>query len=88
MHALMRPAALLAVGGALALAAAGTAAADTVKTRQTSDISGPTAALLSPASARPDNAQTSHQTTEKTDTTNSSVIDYFGAPNIMPRVGF
>ncbi|GHE69335.1 hypothetical protein GCM10018785_42350 [Streptomyces longispororuber] len=76
MHALLRPTALLAAVGALALATAGSAAADTNKSQQTSSISGPTAALLTPGAARPDNGQASQQTTDKTHTTNWALIDY------------
>ncbi|GGZ29459.1 hypothetical protein [Streptomyces poonensis] len=80
MHARMRTtvSGLLATGIALAVAVGGTAVADTNKSQQTSSISGPTAALLSPAAAHPDSSQANRQTTHKADTTNWAVIDYFG----------
>ncbi|WP_037650442.1 hypothetical protein [Streptomyces flavidovirens] len=78
MYPLTRPTALLATGAFL-LAAAGTAVADTNKSQQTSSVSGPVAAVLSPASARPDNGQASRQLTDKAYTANWSLTDYFGA---------
>ncbi|MEU2563045.1 hypothetical protein ABZ626_27425 [Streptomyces longispororuber] len=74
----LRHPAVPALVGALVLATAGTATADTNRSQQGSDISGPVAAVLSPASAHADNAQTSRQITDKADTTNWSVIDYLG----------
>ncbi|GGM23381.1 hypothetical protein GCM10010129_79730 [Streptomyces fumigatiscleroticus] len=84
MHALTRPAALLVTTVTVALAAAGTAASDTNKSQQTSNISGPTAALLSPAAAHPDNGQTSRQAMDKAHTSNWAVIDYFGIGHVRP----
>ncbi|GGY95805.1 hypothetical protein [Streptomyces poonensis] len=78
MYAFVRPTALLVVVGALAAATAGAAAADTNKSQQTSNISGPIIPLLSPAGARPDNGQTSRQFSDKAYTTNWAVLDYFG----------
>ncbi|GGZ30458.1 hypothetical protein [Streptomyces poonensis] len=57
MHVLLRPTALLAMTGAVALAAA----ADTNKSQQTSNISGPTAAVISPGTGPGDNHQGSEQ---------------------------
>ncbi|WP_282792263.1 hypothetical protein [Streptomyces sp. CC224B] len=74
----LRHPAVPALVGALVLATAGTATADTNRSQQGSDISGPVAAVLSPAPAHPDNAQTSRQITDKANTTNWSVIDYLG----------
>ncbi|GGM23370.1 hypothetical protein GCM10010129_79720 [Streptomyces fumigatiscleroticus] len=68
--------------GALALAAAGTASADTNKSEQTSNISGPTAALLSPNAGPGDNHQSSEQAMIKRHTHNWSVIDYIEAPGL------
>ncbi|GGZ42646.1 hypothetical protein [Streptomyces poonensis] len=82
MHALLRPTALLALVGALAAAAAGTAAADTNKSQQTSNISGPTAPVLSPGTGPGDNHQSSQQAMIKRHTTNWSVIDYIEAPGL------
>ncbi|GHE69329.1 hypothetical protein GCM10018785_42340 [Streptomyces longispororuber] len=68
--------------GALVLTAAGTAAADTNKSQQTSNISGPVAALLSPGAGPGDNHQSSEQNMFKRHTSNWSVIDYIEAPGL------
>ncbi|MEU2565048.1 hypothetical protein ABZ626_37840 [Streptomyces longispororuber] len=62
----------------LALPAAGTAAADTNKSEQKSALSGPTAALLSPATGPSDNRQANGQLMDKAHATNWSLIDYAG----------
>ncbi|GHE43921.1 hypothetical protein GCM10018785_11870 [Streptomyces longispororuber] len=76
---------------ALALAAAGTAAADTNKNQQTSSISGPTLPLLSPNGGHhhghPDNGQNSQQLTDKAHTTNWAVLDYVGAAGSHQEMG-
>ncbi|MEV0623911.1 hypothetical protein AB0I81_62095 [Nonomuraea sp. NPDC050404] len=71
---------LAAAGLALAAltTAAGTAAADTNRSDQTSNVSGPTASLLSPGGHRPGNGQANRQRTDKAHTSNWSIIDYFG----------
>ncbi|GGY95811.1 hypothetical protein [Streptomyces poonensis] len=64
--------------GALGLAATGIASADTNKSQQASNVSGPTAPVLSPAAARPDDGQGSRQTMDKAHSTNWAVLDYLG----------
>ncbi|GHE43909.1 hypothetical protein GCM10018785_11860 [Streptomyces longispororuber] len=76
---------LALVTGALALAAAGTATADTNKNQQTSSISGPTAPILSPGTGPGDNVQNSGQAMIKRHTTNWSVVDYIELPS-LPNV--
>ncbi|WP_028815353.1 hypothetical protein [Streptomyces flavidovirens] len=80
-----RSLALTLVTGALVLAAAGTASADTNKNEQTSNISGPTAPILSPGSGPGNNQQNSQQAMIKHHTTNWSLIDYIEAPG-LPNV--
>ncbi|MFF9896830.1 hypothetical protein [Streptomyces longispororuber] len=63
----------------LALPAVGTAAADTNKSEQTSALSGPTAALLSPATDPSDNTQANRQIMDKAHTTNWTLVDYAGS---------
>jgi hypothetical protein len=67
----------LAAAG-LALAAASTASADTNKSDQKSTISGPIANLMSPNVGPRDSRQANGQTMTKTNTSNFSIIDYFG----------
>ncbi|CAL9304053.1 hypothetical protein [Streptomyces sp. SudanB182_2057] len=68
--------------GALALTAVGTATADTNKNQQTSNISGPTAPVLSPGTGPGNNWQNSQQAMIKRHTTNWSVIDYIELPSL------
>ncbi|MEU2565049.1 hypothetical protein ABZ626_37845 [Streptomyces longispororuber] len=86
MHqALTRSAALTLTAAALMLATAGTAAADTNKSEQTSALSGPTAPVLSPAAGPSDNAQSNRQLMDKANATNWSLIDYAGSGKPKPR---
>ncbi|WP_030573492.1 hypothetical protein [Streptomyces aureocirculatus] len=79
-HTRITAAALLSA--AAALAATGIANADTNKSQQTSNISGPTLPLLSPNGGHrhghPDNGQSSQQVTDKSNTINWAVLDYVG----------
>ncbi|GGZ29444.1 hypothetical protein [Streptomyces poonensis] len=72
---------------ALALATTGTASADTNKNQQTSNIGGPTAALLSPGAGPGDNHQSSDQAMIKRHTHNWAVIDYIETPSPTTIVG-
>ncbi|CAL9304061.1 hypothetical protein [Streptomyces sp. SudanB182_2057] len=82
MRAPTRVTAAALLTAATALAAAGTASADTNKNQQASSISGPTLPLLSPEGGHrhghPDNGQNSQQLTDKAHTTNWAVLDYVG----------
>ncbi|GGZ30442.1 hypothetical protein [Streptomyces poonensis] len=73
---------LALAAAAIALAAVGTASADTNKSQQTSNISGPTAPVLSPGTGPGDNHQSSQQAMIKRHTSNWSVIDYIEAPSL------
>ncbi|WP_157839213.1 hypothetical protein [Streptomyces flavidovirens] len=87
MNARMRATltALLATGIALTVVTELTAVADTNKSQQTSNDSGPTAPLLSPDGARPESGQTNRQTMKKDHSTNWSLIDYFGEEEVCFR---
>ncbi|WP_282793221.1 hypothetical protein [Streptomyces sp. CC224B] len=78
----MRFAVLALAATALMLSAAGTAAADTNKSEQTSAISGPTAPILSPGTGPGDNMQANSQAMIKRNTTNWSLIDYIEIPSL------
>ncbi|MFF9900469.1 hypothetical protein [Streptomyces longispororuber] len=78
-------AAALVTATALALSAAGTAVADTNKSEQSSALSGPTAAVLSPAPAHSDSDQANGQLMDKADTTNWSLVDYAGSAKKEPK---
>ncbi|WP_030573494.1 hypothetical protein [Streptomyces aureocirculatus] len=80
--AIKRSVTLALTTGTLALAAVGTAAADTNKNQQTSNISGPTAPILSPGTGPGDNRQSSQQAMIKRNTTNWSAIDYIELPSL------
>ncbi|MFF9900468.1 hypothetical protein [Streptomyces longispororuber] len=79
---LTRSATLALAATALTLAAAGTAAADTNKSEQTSAINGPTAPVLSPGTGPGDNAQANQQAMIKRNTTNWSAVDYIELPSL------
>ncbi|MEU2558151.1 hypothetical protein ABZ626_02210 [Streptomyces longispororuber] len=73
-----RTAVLALTATAVVLAASGTATADTNKSEQASAVSGPLAAVLSPATAPSDNAQGNRQVMDKAHAANWSLIDYAG----------
>ncbi|WP_282793222.1 hypothetical protein [Streptomyces sp. CC224B] len=74
----LRVAATVLVTAALAASAAGTAAADTNKSEQTSALSGPTAPILSPGTGPSDNTQGNRQVMDKSNATNWALLDYVG----------
>ncbi|MFF9899219.1 hypothetical protein [Streptomyces longispororuber] len=63
---------------ALAASTAGTAVADTNKSEQSSALSGPSAAPLSPATGPSGNTQANGQVMDKAGTANWALLDYVG----------